>query len=334
MRENILFVDDDENILRSLETLFAGDDVTILLADNAKEALRLMGTREIALLVTDKRMPEMSGIELLTVLKGSSPETVKILMTDHDDLPTPLEAARIGELFRIIAKPWDNEALIHIVREGLEFYRLAMSLRNSDEATILSLAQVIELKDLHTKGHCDRVASYALMIADELGLPEETRLQIKYGSWLHDCGKISVPDTVLNFPGKLNDAEFSTIKKHPLWGAMLARQARLSQTVINIILYHHECYDGAGYPHGLRGNNIPIEARIVSIAETFDALTSKRPYREPAPWDQAINLMDALGGIDLDPELMNIFHSAFVKGLDTNADVTKTPGNDNGQLQN
>ncbi|HEX2767927.1 MAG TPA: HD domain-containing phosphohydrolase [Geobacteraceae bacterium] len=317
MRENILFVDDDENILRSLETLFAGDDVTILLADNAKEALRLMGTREIAVLVTDKRMPEMSGIELLTVLKGTSPDTVKILMADHDDLPTPLEAASIDGLFHMIAKPWDNEALIHLVREGLEYYRLVMSLRSRDEASILSLAQAIELKDMHTTGHCDRVASYALMIADELGLPEETRQQIKYGSWLHDCGKINVSDTVLNFPGKLNDAEFSTIKKHPLWGAMLARQARLSQTIINIILYHHECYDGAGYPHGLRGDNIPLEARIVSIADTFDALTSKRPYREALPWDQAINLMDALSGVDLDPVLMNIFPSAIVKGLDT-----------------
>jgi HD-GYP domain-containing protein (c-di-GMP phosphodiesterase class II) len=139
-----------------------------------------------------------------------------------------------------------------------------------------------------------------------------------------------VPDTVLNFPGKLNDAEFSTIKKHPLWGAMLARQARLSQTVINIILYHHECYDGAGYPHSLRGDKIPLEARIVSIADTFDALTSKRPYREALPWDQAISLMDALSGVDLDPELMNIFPSAILKGLDTNADATITSGNDKG----
>jgi HD-GYP domain-containing protein (c-di-GMP phosphodiesterase class II) len=101
---------------------------------------------------------------------------------------------------------------------------------------------------------------------------------------------------------------------------MPARQARLSQTIINIILYHHECYDGAGYPHGLRGDNIPLEARIVSIADIFDALTSKRPYREASPWDQAIDLMDALGGVDLDPELMSIYHSVIAKGLDTNDD--------------
>jgi len=316
MRENVLFVDADESILNSLKTLFAAEDVTVYLARNAKEALRLMGSSEIALLISGNRMSDMSGIELLTVVKRIYPETVKILIADNDDVPPSFEEAGFDDLFCLVLRPWDNEALIHIVRDGLEFYRLAISLREGDEATLLSLAQTIELKDQHTAGHCARVASYALMIADQLGLPEETKQQIKYGSWLHDCGKISVPDTVLNFPGKLSDAEFSTIKKHSLWGAMLARQARLSQTVINIILYHHECFDGAGYPHGLRGNNIPLEARIVAIADIFDAITSKRPYREPSQWDQAINLMDALGGVDLDPELMTIFHSTIEKGID------------------
>jgi putative nucleotidyltransferase with HDIG domain len=315
MHENVLFVDDEKNILNSLERLFSDSDLTVLKANSAREALQLIGEREIAVLVSDNRMPGMSGIELLTCLKELSPETVKILMTGHADLSTALEAINIGEVFRFIVKPWENETLIQTVLEGLNQYRLVQSLRNSDEATLLSLAQTIELKDPYTRGHCDRVAGFALIIADQLSMAEETKQHIKYGSWLHDCGKIGVPDAVLNFTGKLKESEYTTIKQHPVWGARVARQARLAQPVINIILFHHERYDGEGYPHGLRGNTIPIEARIVSIADIYDALTSKRSYREALPWEEALGLMDAMSGNYLDPELMEKFHSIIIRGL-------------------
>jgi len=314
MQETVLFVDDEKNILNSLERLFTDSDLTVLKASSAREALRLIGEREIAVLVSDNRMPGMSGIELLTCLKELSPETVKILMTGHADLSTALEAINIGEVFRFIVKPWENETLIQTVLEGLNQYRLVQSLRNSDEATLLSLAQTIELKDPYTRGHCDRVAGYALVIADKLGMAEEAKQHIKYGSWLHDCGKIGVPDAVLNFTGKLNDSEYLTIKQHPVWGARVARQARLPQPVINIILFHHERYDGDGYPHGLRGRTIPIEARIVTIADIYDALTSKRSYRDALPWQEALGLMDAMMGNYLDPELMGTFHSIIIRG--------------------
>jgi len=316
MRENVLFVDDEGNILNSMERAFADVDVTVLKADSAKEALRLIGEKEIAVLITDNRMPGMCGIELLTCLKDLSPETVKILMTGHADLSTAIEAINIGEVFRFIVKPWENESLIRTVQEGVEHYRFVQTLRNSDEATLLSLAQTIELKDPSTRGHCDRVAGFALMIADQLNHPEETKLHIKYGSWLHDCGKIGVPDAVLNFSGKLKDADFNTIKQHPVWGARVARQARLPQAVINIILFHHERFDGEGYPHGLRGRSIPIEARIVTIADIFDALTSNRPYREALPWEEALELMDAMSGTYLDPDLLWLFHAVIINNLD------------------
>ena len=322
MRENVLFVDDEGKILNSMERVFADVDVTFLKAENAKDALRLIGEKEIAVLITDNRMPGMSGIELLTCLKDLSPETVKILMTGHADLTTAIEAINIGEVFRFIVKPWENEALIRTVQEGVEHYRFVQTLRNSDEATLLSLAQTIELKDPYTRGHCDRVAGFALMIADQLELSEETKRHIKYGSWLHDCGKIGVPDAVLNFNGKLKDAEFNTIRQHPVWGAQVARQARLPQAVINIVLFHHERYNGEGYPHGLSGRTIPIEARIVTIADIYDSLTSIRPYRDALPWEEALDLMDAMNGNHLDPDLMWLFHAIIVK----DQDVTKKVG--------
>jgi putative two-component system response regulator len=309
MRENVLFVDDEENVLKSVERVFADADMTFLRAGSAKDAIRLLGEKEIAVLVTDNRMPGMSGIDLLACLRDLSPETVKILMTGHADLNTAIEAINLGEVFRFIVKPWENEALIRSVEEGLAHYRIVKSMRSSDEATLLSLAQTIELKDPYTRGHCDRVAGFALMIAGQLGLNEESTLHIKHGGWLHDCGKIGVPDVVLNNTGKLNDSEFVTIKQHPVWGARVARQARLPQTVINIILYHHERFDGEGYPHMLCGMMIPLEARIVTIADIYDALTSKRSYREALPRDEALELMAAMSSHQLDPELMKIFHS-------------------------
>ncbi len=320
MRDNVLFVDDEENILNSVQRLFADLDVQLFTANSAKDALRLVGEKEIAVLVSDNRMPEMNGIELMTRIKEQSPGTVKILMTGYADLPTALQAINVGEVFRFILKPWENEALIQTVREGLQRYRVVRSLTHSDEAALLSLAQAIELKDLNTRGHCDRVAGYALLITARLDLPEATVQEIKYGSWLHDCGKIGVPDAVLNFAGKLNAEDFSIIKHHPVWGADLARQARLSQTVINIILHHHERFDGGGYPLGLCGARIPLEARIVTIADIYDALTSKRPYREALSSDEALALMNTLTGNYLDPELMAVFRTELERSGQDNLD--------------
>jgi putative two-component system response regulator len=323
MPEKVLFVDNEGKALKEMERVLADVDVTVLKADNAKAALRLIGAKEIAVLVTDNRMPGMCGIELLTRLMELSPETVKILMTGHADLTNAIEAINIGEVFRFIVKPWENEALIRTVQEGVEHYRFVHTLRNSDETNLLALARTIESKDPCSKGHCERVSGFALMIADHLELPEETKRNIKYGSWLHDCGKIGVPDAVLNFTGKLKDAEFKTIRQHPVWGARVARQARFPQTVINIVLFHHERYDGEGYPHGLRGREIPIEARIVTIADIYDALTSKRSYREALPWEEALDLMDAMKGNYLDPDLMWLFHAIIVNSLDAGHAVKK-----------
>ncbi|MGB9082812.1 MAG: HD domain-containing phosphohydrolase, partial [Desulfuromonadaceae bacterium] len=126
-------------------------------------------------------------------------------------------------------------------------------------------------------------------------------------SWLHDCGKIGVPEAVLNFPGCLTEEEFETVMQHPRWGSEVARQARMPDTVINIILHHHERFAGKGYPSGLIGEHIPIEARIVSIADVFDALYSDRPYRKAFDFDQAIRIMHEISETHFDPQLMELF---------------------------
>lgn len=310
MSENVLFVDDEEYILSALKRVCAEDeDIQALTASSAAEALQILKDNEIAVLVTDHRMPTTTGTDLLKQARTISRHTVKILMTGYADLPTAIEAINSCEVFRFIVKPWDNDALLATVHEGINRFRLMQSLRREDEAVFRSLGQTIELKDRYTKGHCDRVAGYALMIAAALALPEESQDSIKQGSWLHDCGKIGIPESVLNFAGALSELQFETIKKHPSWGAEVARQAELPTAVINIILHHHERFDGKGYPLGLSGADIPLEARIVAVADTYDALTSDRPYHKAYQQQKALEIMEKLKGNSLDEELVEIFLS-------------------------
>jgi putative nucleotidyltransferase with HDIG domain len=308
-KDTVLFVDDEEYVLNAVARLFVDSAWRIIRASSAEEALPIIGTEEISVLVSDNLMPGIKGVELLSLAKTISPDTVKILMTGHADIPTAIEAINRGEVFRFVEKPWDNAVLINTVADGVERYRLLRSLRINDEAITRSLAQTIELKDRCTRGHCDRVAKYALLLAKTLRVSSEMQKGIAYGSWLHDCGKIGVPEAILNSPECLTETEWLTIKMHPAWGADVARQAELSPVVINIIQYHHERWDGEGYPTGVAGREIPLEARVVTIADVFDAITSDRPYRKALPRADARRVMAEIAGTMLDPELTELFLS-------------------------
>jgi putative nucleotidyltransferase with HDIG domain len=188
------------------------------------------------------------------------------------------------------------------------------SMRSHDESHYRSLAQAVELKDPYTRGHCDRVADYAERLARAAGVEEPLLTCIRHGSILHDCGKIGVPEEVLNFPGKLSLEEFEIIKQHPDWGTQVAREANLPEAVVNVILYHHERGDGSGYPVGLSGKKIPLEARIAAIADVFDALTSDRPYRKANTIDEATAVLNGLAGL-LDTKLLEIFNRSVIPGI-------------------
>jgi len=309
MSATVLFVDDEEVILNCMETLFAEKEMQVITESNPKRALERIKQEEIAVIVSDYNMPEMTGVELLSRVKDISPDTTKILLTGITDFNVAVEAINTGQVFRFILKPWNSTDLVKTVEEAILHYEMSTALKKADEATLISLAQTIELKDPYTRGHCDNVGRFALLIADELGLTEDKKREIKYGSWLHDCGKIGVPEAILNYPGKLNEQELKIIKKHPEWGADVARRAQLSRTIINIILHHHEAYDGSGYPYGLKADVIPQEARIVSLADVYDALVSDRPYRRAYRKQQALEIMASMKGKEFDPALADIFFS-------------------------
>jgi putative nucleotidyltransferase with HDIG domain len=307
VNDAVLLVDDEANILNALARLFLDRDVRVLRAENGEEALGIVRKEPVAVVVSDNLMPGMRGVELLSRVRDVSPDTVRVLLTGYADLSTAIEAINRGEVFRFHVKPWVDEEIVHTVEEGVRRYQVVRSLRQGDEATLRSIAQTIELKDPYTRGHCDRVAAFALKIAEGLGLQEGTLRAIRHGSWLHDCGKIGVPEAILNFPGKLSAADFEVVKKHPGWGAEVGRQANLPAEVINIILYHHERFDGRGYPTGAKGTEIPLEARIVAVADVFDAMSTDRPYAKGYDRAEAMRVMGVLRGAALDPQLVDIF---------------------------
>ncbi|MDD2542534.1 MAG: response regulator [Desulfuromonadaceae bacterium] len=304
----VLFVDDEQPILNALGRIYLErDDVRCMFAASGQEGLKIMEQEEVWVVVSDYLMPSMRGIEFLSKVKNHWPHTVRIMMTAFADLSIAIDAINKSEAFRFITKPWNNHELTETIDEALMRYQLIKSLGSKDETVYLSLAQAIELKDHYTKGHCDRVAHYAVALARSAGLEQSQIEEIKYGSWLHDCGKIGVPERVLNFPGSLNVDDMESLMQHPRWGSEVARQAKMSETVINVILYHHERFDGTGYPSGLKGYEIPLEARIVAIADVFDALYSDRPYRKAYSFERTIDIMHEMTDTHFDPNLVELF---------------------------
>ena len=316
----VLFVDDDDSVLHDIRQLFSDDAaMRLLVASSGEEALEIVHKEDVWLVVSDNNLPGMSGIELLERIRHISPATGRILTTAHADLKTAIDAINISEAFRFVTKPWNNDELKFIVREALERSEVVRELAHCAEGAILSIAQAIELKDPYTRGHCDRVAEYASTLARKVGLPEESIVHIKYGGWLHDCGKIGVPKAVLNFPGSLDESSLKIVHRHPLWGAEVARQAELPAAVVNMILYHHEKYDGSGYPYGLKGEEITLEARIVTIADVFDSLRTRRPYRAACTNDQVREIMRDMAEAHFDPHLMELFQDIAEKVLEESA---------------
>lgn len=306
----ILFVDDDPNFLKTVERLFhRRRDLSLQVASGAAEALRTLRHDMIAVLVADHYMPGIPGIELMGKARHLAPDTTRVLMTGRASLDLAIRSVNSGEVFRFVVKPCKPDELLRVVDDALDRHRIILYLNSGDEAKLLSLAQTIELKGHYARGHCERVAVYAGRIASELKMSPEDMKLTRYGCWLHDCGKIGIPEEVLNKPDVLDPEEREIVKLHPRWSGDVAMSAGLPDMVVNIAVYHHERWDGRGYPFGLSGTAIPREARIVAIADVYDALTTDKPYRKKLTAKQAIRILLQNRGRAFDPDLTSLFAS-------------------------
>lgn len=313
----ILAVDDEQNNLSLLNRTLRGN-YNLILASNAEEALKIIEDRgnEISLIVSDQKMPVMEGTEFFKLISEKYPNIVKILLTGHSNVDILVDAINECHLFQYILKPFEPEHLCMIVENGIKKYELSNSrtqiLQDLSELfykTIKSIAHALDAKDPYTHGHSLRVTLYSLALAKALRLPDDLLEEIETTGLLHDIGKIAIPESILLKPGKLTDEEYEIIKTHPELGERLVNGIEKLNIISNWLKYHHERYDGQGYPEGLKGEQIPISSRIIAIADTYDAMTSSRSYRVALSHQQAIDEIRRCSGTQFDPKLAELFIS-------------------------
>lgn len=336
----ILIVDDQESVRLSLGMILETQGHACHYASDAEEALLHAELHEYELVLCDVSMPGMSGIELVRVFRQSHPETAIVMVTGLDD-PLVADEALDSGAYGYILKPFHpNLIFINVAnalrRRQLELenrsYRAQLELtveerstrlyqtiarlteteqelRRSREETIHRLARAAEFRDDETAQHIQRMAHYCALLAELIGLPPEMCELLRIASPMHDVGKIGIPDAILLKPGRLGHSEFQLMKEHAEIGyrILAGSGATLLELAATIARTHHEKWDGSGYPMGLKGTQIPIEGRITAIADVFDALTSRRVYKEAFSVEKALEIMVEGRGAHFDPDLLEIF---------------------------
>lgn len=314
MSRTIMVVDDEKMITTTLSTMFKLMlKENVIVYNDVEQALACeeLEKNKVDLIISDFMMPKMNGLEFLKNVKGKSPNTVTILLTGYADKENAIKSINEIGLYYYLEKPWDNNDLIKVVKNGLEKKDLEDSLKDNyeelekshEEITrlyellkhdynketestknlIVTLANVIEAKDKYTEGHTRRVSLISRMLGQKLGIEGEKLSALETAGIVHDIGKVGVPESILNKPGKLTDEEFEIIKKHSEMGETILKPLGSLSECLGLVRNHHEKLNGSGYPDGLSGDAISLETRIICVADIFDALYSDRPYREKLP---------------------------------------------------
>ncbi|MBV8856387.1 MAG: HDOD domain-containing protein [Acidobacteria bacterium] len=320
MSHKIMIVDDEPANLRLLERLFRRD-YHVVSAGSGEEALRLLEQHEVALLITDQRMPGMTGIELLKLMAPLRPHTVRIILTGYTDITSLVEAINCGQVYKYVTKPWSNDDLRLTVGRALEHYetgrarhelaqanqRLVNRMKEMTRGFLRAISDALEAKDDHLHGHARRVRGYAGAVGRLLGLGEEALEQLSVAAFLHDIGKIGTPDSILLKPGPLSPEESAEMRRHARRGARMLTGIVGLEDAADAVLHHHEHFDGTGYPDGLRGEQIPLPSRIILVADAYDAMTSPRPFREALSHGVAVARLEEGAGTRFDPKVVRAF---------------------------
>ncbi|MBQ2984203.1 MAG: HD domain-containing protein [Candidatus Gastranaerophilales bacterium] len=311
----ILIVDDEINNLQLLKRTFR-NKYKILTASNGLEGLETLKRNidNISLIVSDHKMPIMEGTKFLEEANSIAPDVIKILLTGFSDVEIITDAVNKCNLYQYILKPFNPEELQEIVKNGLDKFDLASSkslilkdLKELFYKTIKSIASALDAKDPYTHGHSMRVTLYSIILAKELNIPQAQLEMIETAGLLHDIGKIAIPESILCKPGKLTDDEFLIMKTHPINSEKLIASIKKLDDIVPGIKHHHERWDGRGYPDNLQGENIPYHARIIALADTYDAMTSTRSYRKALDHEVAIAEIEKCAGSQFDPNLAKEF---------------------------
>jgi putative two-component system response regulator len=304
----ILVVDDYEPNRTGLRRLLERQGYSVTTASNGHDALEMVNQDRPDLVLLDVVMPQISGVDVCAAVKAD-PETCLtpvVLISGSHERDMRLTGLGVGA-DDFLNKPVDADELYTRVRSLIRLKRLTDDLESA-EALFLTLGRIIEARDASTEGHCERLAALAAAMGSAMGLERGDLNTLYRGAFLHDIGKIAIPDRILLKKGKLTAAEYDLMKQHPVIGDELCATVRSFESVRPIVRHHHERQDGRGYPDGLAGDEIPLLARIVSVVDVFDALTSERPYREAMTIDAAFRIMRTEANTGwCDPALVETF---------------------------
>ena len=317
----IICVDDEPGILDSLSVFLKHDGYQITGVTDPLEAIELVKKEHFDLMLLDFIMTPIHGDQVVEEIRKFNKELYILLLTGHKDLAPPLETIKRLEIQGYCEKSDKFDQLLLLIESGIKAIEqmnlikdINKELKETNDKlekayleTIETLRFTVEAKDTYTRGHSDRVSEYSVLLGKHLGLSEEDIHLLRVGGLFHDIGKIGVPDSILLKTSKLTDDEYSEIKNHPKIGAQILSNATLFEKAIPIVKHHHERYDGFGYPEKLSGENIPYLARIAAVADSFDAMTSKRTYRDSMPLDIVIEEIRKNKGSQFDPNIADTF---------------------------
>ena len=317
----IIAVDDEMGIVDSLSIFLKRSGYEFTGVTNPLEAIERVKSEHFDLMILDFIMDPIHGDKVVEEIRKFNKELYILLLTGHKDLAPPLETIRKLDIQGYCEKSDKFDQLLLLIESGIksiaqmkEIKRINLELANTYEKlekayldSIETLRYTVEAKDPYTRGHSDRVAEYSVLIGEKLGLAENDLKTLRIGGLFHDIGKIGIPDSILLKEAKLTDEEYSEIKNHPSIGAHILCNAEVFKDIIPIVKHHHERYDGRGYPGKLVGEDIPYFARIAAIADAFDAMTSKRTYRNSLPINIVREEIEKNLGTQFDPEIGKLF---------------------------
>ena len=349
LNQSLLIVDDEPKIISSLKRLLRHKNYSIYSANSAKAGLEFLKENNIGLVISDLMMPEMDGITFLETVRQIKPDVVRILLTGHGTLENAMDSINRSQVFGYLTKPWlpeimsgtiegafqhynlllENKRLqkltekqnkqLNIVNENLEnlVHERTLELEEAVREGVVMLALAAEAKDDDTGEHIYRIQQSTRDICAALGMSSKESEQIAFFSIMHDVGKIHIPDSILQKPGPLTVEEWVVMQTHCIAGGKILGDKPFYQTAREIARSHHERWDGNGYPDGLKEDSIPLPARIVTLADVFDALTHERPYKQAWPLEDALAEMEILSGKVFDPEILKVFFR--IQGAKANA---------------
>ncbi len=318
----ILIVDDEpDNLALLYRTLRGKYDITK--ASSAVEALEILKNQEFNCILSDHKMPQMDGVEFLKRTYEVCPNTTRLLVTAYSDVKILIDAINYAKIYRYIKKPFNPDELVHIVEAGLEYHQLKVDnenlikdLKELFSGTIKAIIEALDAKDSFTLGRSRRVTFYSLKMADKLHISSAEKGRIELAGLLHDIGMIGVAEDILNKTQKLTQEEFEEIKKHVHHSVKILEDIKQLYDVIEIIKYHHEYFDGNGYPYGLKGDEIPLGSRVIAVADAYDSMVSDRAYRAGLSSDEAMRIIEEKAGTQFDPALVKLFKDILPDALE------------------